>query len=79
MQHSLPDGKPPAHPPEQAMIITDLALSLETAQILEGQGIPPSHASPPLVAAAENIIGEAHALLDPAALYTIVSVRDFEH
>jgi hypothetical protein len=79
MQHSLPDSKTPAHPPGHAMIITDLDLSLETSQVLEGQGIPPSHASPPLVAAAEEILGEAHALLDPAALYAIFSVHDFEH
>ena len=54
-------------------------LSLETSQVLEGQGIPPSHASPPLEEAAEEILGEAHALLDPAALYAIFSVHDFEH
>jgi len=65
-----------AHP---ATTVTDFQISLEASQVLEGQGIPPTQASAPLQAAAQDVIDEAHGLLSPAAMYTILPVRHFEH
>lgn len=78
-QRSLPEDSAFAHLPKQPTIVTDFQLSLDVAHVLEGQGIPPSHASAPLVAAAQEVLGEAQELLAPAALLTILPVRDFEH
>ncbi|NIQ78375.1 MAG: hypothetical protein GTN93_09830, partial [Anaerolineae bacterium] len=63
----------------QATIVADFQISLEVDHVLEGQGIPPSQASAPLVAAAQDVIDEAQGLLAPAALYAILPVRHFEH
>ena len=63
----------------QAVIVTDFQISLEVDHVLEGQGIPPSRASGPLLAAAQDVIDEAQGLVAPAALYTIIPVRHFEH
>lgn len=60
-------------------IITDLQPALEVAPVLRGQGVDPSRARPELVAAAQGVLGEAQSLLAPAALYTILPVRDFRH
>jgi len=63
----------------QTTTVTDFEISLEVDHVLEGQGIPPSQASAPLLAAAQDVIDEAQGLLAPAALYTILPVRHFEH
>jgi hypothetical protein len=63
----------------QVTTVTDFKISLETAQVLEGQGVPAARASASLVAAAQAVIDEAQELLAPAALYTITPVRHFEH
>jgi hypothetical protein len=73
MPHSSP------HLVNQVTTVTDFQISLEAAQVLEGQGIPASQASAPLVAAAGEVIDEAQSLLVPAALYTIAPVRHLEH
>jgi hypothetical protein len=54
-------------------------LSLGVADVLRGQGIDPDRARPPVVSAAQEVIVEAQALSAPAALYTILPVRDFRH
>lgn len=59
--------------------ITDLQPVLEAGHVLMGQGIDPQRARPELVATARDVIEEAQALLEPAALYTVVPVRDFHH
>jgi hypothetical protein len=73
------DNTPHARASGCPIIITDFQLSFEAEQVLEGQGIPPSQASPPLIATAEEVLGEARELLAPAAIYTILPVRTFEH
>jgi len=57
----------------------DIALTLEAVHVLEGQGIDPHRAGPNLVAAAGGVLEEAQGLIDPAAVYTILEVRDFHH
>jgi hypothetical protein len=74
-----PDTIPPDQPSNPLITIADVQLSLDVAHVLEGQGIPPSQASPRLVATAEEVLGEAQALFAPVALYTILPIRDFEH
>ncbi len=74
-----PGAIPPDQPSDRLTTIADVQLSLDVAHVLEGQGIPSSQASPPLVATAEEVLGEVQELLAPAALYTILAVRDFEH
>jgi hypothetical protein len=74
-----PDALLPDQPSGRLITIADVQLSLDAAHVLEGQGIPPSQASPPLVAAAEEVLDEARVLFAPVALYTILPVRDFEH
>jgi hypothetical protein len=64
---------------DQVTTVTDFQISLEAAQVLEGQGVPASQASAPLVAAAGEVIDEAQALLAPGALYTVTPVRHLEH
>jgi hypothetical protein len=73
------DDTPQARASGCPIIITDFQLSFEAEQVLEGQGIPPSQASLPLIATAEEVLGEARELLVPVAVYTILPVRDFEH
>ncbi|MGD8387810.1 MAG: hypothetical protein PVG49_11765 [Desulfobacteraceae bacterium] len=57
----------------------DIIVSLETGHVLEGQGIDPHRAGPNLVAAAGEVLEEAQSLIDPAAVYTFLKVRDFHH
>ncbi len=61
--------------------ITDLLQpSLDVTRILRGQGIDnPARASPRVVAVAQEVLDEAQALLAPAAIHTILPVRDFHH
>jgi hypothetical protein len=61
-------------------IITGVHISLEVEHILRGQGVDdPARASRGVVAVAQEVLDEAQALLAPAAMYTILPVRDFQH
>ena len=60
-------------------ILTDLVPTLEVAHVLRGQGVDPDRARPRVVAAARGVLDEAQSLLAPAALYTVLPVRDFQH
>jgi hypothetical protein len=58
--------------------ITDFQPLLEVTHVLRGQGIDePDRASSGIVEVAEGVLDEAHVLLAPAAMYTILPVRDF--
>jgi hypothetical protein len=59
--------------------VNDFEIQLTAEDVLMGQGIDPKRASERLFASAEAIIEEAHSLLRPVALYTIVKVIEFEH
>lgn len=59
--------------------ITDFCFSLKVEHVLRGQGIDPGRARPGIVAVARGVLDEAQSLLAPAALYTILPVRDFQH
>ena len=59
--------------------ITDFDFQLTANDVLKGQGIDPERASERLYASAESVLEEAHSLLKPAALYTVVRVTDFDH
>ncbi len=59
-------------------IITDFQPSLEVAHVLRGEGVDPARARPGVVAAAREVLGEAQALLAPAAMYTTLPLRDFQ-
>jgi hypothetical protein len=59
-------------------IITDFQPSLKAVHVLRGQGIDrPEHVSPGIVKVAEDVLDEAHALLAPAAMYTVLGVDEF--
>lgn len=60
-------------------VITDFPLALDTAYVLQGQGLDPARARPEIVAAAREALGEIQALLAPVALYDTVPVREFRH
>ena len=60
-------------------VVTDFPLSLEVAHVLRGQGIDPNRARPILFATARAVLDEARSLLAPAALYTVLPVRDLQH
>jgi len=60
-------------------LITDIDITLQPEDVLKGQGIDPGRASKRLLEDAASIIEEAHSLLKPAAVYTIVDVIKFEH
>jgi hypothetical protein len=79
MHQSLSGKTATVHPASQPAIVTDFEIRLEVDHILEGQGIPPSRASAPVVAVAQAVLDEAQALLAPAAMYTILPVHGFEH
>ena len=53
--------------------------SLGIEDVLRGQGIDPARASKRLAETAESVIEEAHELLKPAAIYSVVRVNNFEH
>ena len=59
--------------------ITDFQPSLDVTHVLQGQGVDPARARPRVVAVAREVLDEAQALLAPAALYTTLPVRDFQH
>ena len=60
-------------------VLTDLVPALKVAHVLRGQGVDPDRARPRVVAAARGVLDEAQSLLAPAALYTVLPVRDFQH
>ena len=60
-------------------VITDFHISLEVAHVLWGQGIDPDRARPEIVTAAQDVLDEAQEILVPAAMYTTLPVRDFQH
>ena len=60
-------------------VVTDFSLPLEVEHVLRGQGIDPARARPGLFAMARDVLDEAQSLLVPAALYTVLPVRKFEH
>jgi len=61
-------------------VITDFQPLLEVEHVLRGQGVDePARASKRVVAVAQQVLNEAQALLAPAAMYTILPVRDFHH
>jgi hypothetical protein len=68
-----------AQSPHSLTAVAGVQVSLEAAHILEGQGIPPALASPPVVAVAQEVLAEAQSLLAPAARYTRLPVRAVEH
>jgi hypothetical protein len=59
--------------------VRDFNFELTTEDVLKGQGIDPARASDRLFDAAASIIGEAHSLIKPAALYIVSEVTDFAH
>lgn len=60
-------------------IVKDFDFQLTAEDILKGQGIDPARASDRLKETAESVIDEAHSLLNPTAIYTVVNVTEFEH
>jgi hypothetical protein len=59
--------------------VTDIRLSLDVEDVLEGQGISVDRARSGIVASAREILDVLPDLLDPAAVYDVVSVKDFHH
>lgn len=54
-------------------------LSLTVEDVLEGQGIAADRARSGIVASAREILGVLPDLLDAAAMYDVVSVKEFHH
>lgn len=59
--------------------VTDIRLSLDVEDVLQGQGIAPDRARSGILAPAREILDVLPDLLDPAAMYDIVSVASFHH
>jgi len=57
----------------------DFDFRLTVTDVLKGQGIDPERASSRLYEAAQAVIGEAEALVEPAAIYTVVDVIELDH
>lgn len=51
-------------------------LTLETEHVLQGQGIDPAQAPPAALAVAQAVLEEAHSLIVPIAMYTILPVGE---
>ncbi len=60
-------------------LVTDFDFKLSEEEVLKGQGIDPERASTRLFNNAKEVIAEAHSLIKPAAMYTIVKATSFEH
>ncbi len=60
-------------------LVTEFDFTLTEEDVLKGQGIDPERASPKLFENARDVIEETHSLINPAAMYTIIEVTDFEH
>jgi hypothetical protein len=61
---------------EVMQVISDIKPTLEAAHVLRGQGIDPAQARPAIIAAAREVLDEVRALIAPAALYTVLPLRD---
>ncbi len=59
--------------------LTDIPLALTVEDVLRGQGIAPDRARSGLLASAQEILDAVPDLLDPAAVYDVVSVAGFHH
>jgi hypothetical protein len=57
--------------------ITDIRISLEAADVLEGQGIDPRRARAGLMDAAQGVLADLTDLLEPALVYDVFPVRSF--
>jgi len=66
-------------PLDSLTVVTDCRPLLGAAHVLRGQGIEPTRARPEVVAVAQAVLDEAQELLAPAALYTVLPVREFQH
>jgi len=60
-------------------LVNEFKIHLNAEDILKGQGIDPARASARLFDTAKSVIEEAHSLLKPAAIYTVVKIEEFEH
>jgi hypothetical protein len=59
--------------------MTDVHISLDAEDVLEGQGIDPGRARSAIVDAAQEILAALPDLLGPAAVYDVFPVRSFHH
>lgn len=59
--------------------IRDFDIKLTFQDVLKGQGVDPGRASDRLAETAEAVLEETHALIEPAAIYMVTPVTDFEH
>ena len=59
--------------------LTGVCLSLNVEDVLEGQGIAADRARSSIVASAQEVLSALPDLLDPDAVYDVVSVQDFHH
>jgi hypothetical protein len=57
--------------------IAGISVSLDAADVLEGEGIDPGRARSGLVAAAQEILAALPGLLEPALVYDVFPVRSF--
>lgn len=60
-------------------IVDKFDFKITATDVLKGQGIDPERASDRLVNTAESILAEANSLIEPAAMYTVLEVNNFEH
>ncbi len=60
-------------------IVDKFDIEITATDVLKGQGIDPERASERLVNTAESILAEAMSLVEPAAMYTLLEVKNFEH
>ena len=60
-------------------IVDKFDFEITATDVLKGQGIDPERASERLLNTAESILAEAMALVKPAAMYTLLEVKNFEH
>jgi exosome complex RNA-binding protein Csl4 len=74
----LPD-RALTQPSVPSTTLTDFEISLEVADVLDGQGVPPDRASARLVAVAQEVLGQAQEVIAPAALFASYPVRKLEH
>ncbi|MFO7785985.1 MAG: hypothetical protein ACQET7_12210 [Thermodesulfobacteriota bacterium] len=63
----------------KAEIHTSIPIELDSAGVLEGQGIDPKRAGKALTDMAGEVIPEALTLLAPASVRIVMPVRDFHH
>lgn len=59
--------------------ISDIHISLDAADVLEGQGIDPGRARSVILDSAQEILSVLPDLLEPGAVYGVFSVKRFHH